>query len=310
MKITFTTDSIMSDKLDGSNGAEHWDTYHLIQESLRRGHDVNVVQTEDAIGKGGFSREIKLKEGLKFSPGFTSPDVFFTRGYGMRVGKDCFDNFANTLSCIESNIPLMINSAEATFFSRKDKQKKLPLPFIPYYEIKGVGDVTALLKEHKDGIILKPVYGLQGNGVEYVKDIRGLENLLKKGIMSEEDLEKDYMVEQFVPDQKEIRHVYLFGERAGSRVAEKIGAPGKEVLGNRYLLETPNKKHLEISKKAMELTGMQYGCVDFRGDYVLEINGSGAQTFYRDKLGAAGNIFLDLTPKIIDNLESKFQKRS
>ncbi|MCK4996931.1 hypothetical protein KAS08_01380 [Candidatus Pacearchaeota archaeon] len=308
MKITFTIDSILSNKLDGSDSAEHWDTYHLIKEAENRGHDVRMVQSEDAIIGKGFSKELYLNNNKIIYRDFTLPDALMIRGYGMRVGKECFDNLVDTVKSIEENISLVVNSSSATAYSRKDNQKKLPLPFIPSYDINGEVDVNALLKEHKDGIILKPVYGLQGNGVEFIKNTTGLENLLRTGAITEDDLKNDYIVEQFIPNQKEIRHIYLFNERVGSRVAEKIGSPARESLGNRYLLETPNKKHLEIAREAMDLTGIKYGCIDFRGDYVLEINGSGTQTFYRDKMGSSGKIFLDLNKNIIDKLESNFKK--
>ena len=131
MKITFTIDSILSNKLDGSDSAEHWDTYHLIKEAENRGHDVRMVQSEDAIIGKGFSKELYLNNNKIIYRDFTLPDALMIRGYGMRVGKECFDNLVDTVKSIEENISLVVNSSSATAYSRKDNQKKLPLPFIP-----------------------------------------------------------------------------------------------------------------------------------------------------------------------------------
>jgi hypothetical protein len=310
MKLTFTIDSALRNRIEGENGAELWDTYHLIRDAVKRGHDVGIVQSEDAVVGEGFSREFYLENGKEQVRDFGLPDILMIRGYGMRVGKQCFDNLVDTVGSIEGSIPVVVNSSRATAFSRKDRQKTLPLPFIPSYEVGGVSDVRSLLREHSDGLILKPVYGLMGAGVEYVANNNKLEELLRDGVVTEESLAEDYLAEKFIADSREVRYVSLFGESAGSRVAEKTGEPGKEVLGLRYLNENPNSKEVEIASKAMELTGIDYGCVDFRGGYVLEINGSGTQTFYRDKIGPEGKIFLELAPSILDGLEAKFKEKS
>jgi hypothetical protein len=306
MKITFTIDSALRDKLDGSNRARFWDTYSLIRGAADRGHDVSIVHSEDAIKGGGFSKEFFLESGFEKSGEFTLPDTLFIRGYGMRVGKDCFDKLVDGVRGVEKKIPIVINSANATAFSRKDRQKKLPLPYIPYHRISSLSEVSNLLNEHKDGLILKPDYGLQSAGVEYLASIGDLESLLASGSVSEEALIKDYSFEKFIPNKKETRYIFLFGEMVGSRIADKEGLPARETLGRRYLNKNPDTKQLRIARKAIELTGIDFGCVDFRGNNILEINGSGTQTFYRHDVGGS-KIFLDLTKKILDTIESRYK---
>ena len=306
MKITFTIDSELREKLDGVTGNPlFWDTYRLIKEASKRGHEVRAVQSEDAVVGNGFSQEFYLDKGIEASNGFTTPDVLFIRGYGMRVDKNCFNNLVDTVKSIESKIPLVINSGETTAFSRKDKQKTLPLPFIPSHRINNVSDIKNLLNKHKEGLILKPDYGLQSIGVGYVGSEKDLENLLEQGVISEQTLLNDYSAEKFIVDKREIRYIHLFGDMIGSRIADKTGEPGKEELGTRYLNTNPNEKHLEIVRRAIDLTGSKFGCVDFRGDNILEINGSGTQTFYRTGVGG-GKEFLDFTSDILDSVERKY----
>lgn len=309
MKITFTIDSELREKLDGVTGKPlFWDTYRLIKLFARNGHEVRVVQSEDAIANEGFSREFFISPGgSEEDQDFTFPDVFFIRGYGLRVGRDCFRNFVRTVKSIEDCIPLVINSGEATSFSGKNKQKSLPLPFIPFHRITSISDVTSLLKDNKKGLILKPDYGLQSAGVEYIRSVADLDNLLKQEIVSERDLIENCSFERFVPDKRETRYVFLGGEMIGSRIAEREGKPGRESLGKRYLNENPDGNELKIARRAIDFTKIDFGCVDFRGGYILEINGSGTQTFYREGVGG-GKTFLDITSKIYDEIEKRHNK--
>jgi hypothetical protein len=307
MKLTFTVDPHFISLLNTDEGRDHWDTHSLISEADSRGHDVAVVDSTDT-SEGRFSKEISFNIGRLIERPFGIPDALMIRGYGMLDGRNYFDSLVESVRGLEGEIPVVLNSSHATEYSRKDRQKGLDLPFIPSYRISGEGDVRRLISDHNEGIILKPLCGLQGNGVEYVRTQGDFDKLVEGGL-DLGSLVDNYLVEEFVSDPREVRHVFLYGDHVGSRVALKTGEPAREILGHRYLETNPDPAQLKIARDAIEITGINYGCVDFRGGYVLEINGSGAQTFYRPKVGG-GKVFLDLAPRIIDGIEKKVSEAS
>lgn len=248
----------------------------LTERFKNRGHDVRVIHPNQIyqLGTEVFSKKeyvlgskgLELKNNDKPITG----DVFFVRSYAQDYSEEDSLKFMNLLYGIEKQVGFTINSAEATSYSYKPKQKKLNLPWVPDFNVSNQGDLEKLLEQDKK-LIAKPNFGIQGKGIEYWG---GLESLGKifEGKFS------DYCFEKFIPADFERRYVFLGGDLILTRDTERIGLPGKEVYGKKKIVE-PDFYQTQIAQKAMDLVGMDYGCVDFRGENILEINGSGTGTF-------------------------------
>ena len=83
----------------------------------------------------------------------------------------------------------------------------------------------------------------------------------------------------------------------------KQGEPGRERCTNVDLMEGIPRE-IEIARKVIEKTGMFYGAVDFRGQYVLEINGSG--TGVAPPTTANETDSYNLSDPIVQAVERKF----
>jgi len=111
-----------------------------------------------------------------------------------------------------------------------------------------------------------------------------------------------FVFEQFIPADTEIRYVFLFGQIIASKINERIGLPGKEKYRDRFPNKDYDPRHVEIVKMAIDATGMKYGSVDFRKDYVLEVNGAGTGTFSEHNYGR-GKMLYDATDRVMDAVE-------
>ena len=303
MEITFILNSDFQQFLEGNLNVDYRSSNDLLNCCLLRGHDVKIVHPEDAIA-GGFSK-IYHKKGTQLVETGKSldTDVLFLRGLGENRNSDVTNNLIFTLESLEGNVPLIINTGKSTSYEGKDKQKTLPLPFIPHYKVNSFDELEDLVNEHSEGIIIKPIYGLLGLGVEYVQSVEDIDKWIEERNIVQDQL-KSFVFEKFIPEQLETRYIFLFGEIVASRTTEKIGHPGKERYGFRFINKEYPQRDVDVVKKSMELTEMQFGAVDFRGGYVLEINGSGTGTFNQENY-TEGKMLYDLTDRVIDEIEKR-----
>lgn len=273
MKITFSLNQEFRDFLEGKSTRKYGDTKTLVERFMSKGHDTQVVHPNQIFFEGGLAKadhyaingnELKLVS----SGAPIGGDVFFVRGYSQDRPEHTLQ-FMHLMYPIGQQVHFPINNPRAVSFSYKPNQRELDLPWPPSFRVNNNRDLEYLLNQGRK-IIAKPFLGIQGRGIHY------LEGRNSAGFSDEQI--KEYLFEEFVPAEFERRYVFLGGEVVLVRDMERPGAPGKEVFGKKTLVN-PDPEQLVVAKKAMSLTGIEYGCVDFRGDYVLEVNGSGTGTF-------------------------------
>jgi len=304
MKIVMSLNEEFSKYLNRDKKVPSYDSSRILyREFEKRGHDVYLVHPTEIIDVNkarGFKYLYKI-EGNKLRKvninAKADGDIFFVRSLGEDSSEDNSLKFMNSLYAIENQVGIMLNDAESTSYEYKQKQKTLDLPFIPSFEIRNEYDLEDLLAQGKK-IIAKPNIGFKSSGIIYLDEIKDIKELSPEEI-------RNYSFEQFMPEQTEIRYVFLDNEVIMRRILEKGGNPGKETKINVYVDENYDKKQLKIVKKAMEMTGMFFGAVDFRQRYVLEINGSGTGTMSED----VEYIIYDINSEIVDKVEEKFNKK-
>ena len=308
MKVFISVNKQFEDFLHGKTKVWYGDTEKLIKTFMQRGHDVALVRPEETILNKGFQNHYKLTEkGLMEVEGFI-PDLFFVRGFGSDHNPKTSLDFFNTLISLESEVPNIINQGRSWFYEDKKKQKTLPLPFIPGYELKSVSDLHYLVKNEREGVIMKPSFGFQGAGVEYLSGKKDVDDIVQKINLTDENI-NNFVFEKFIPDKLETRYIYLYGEVIASRTVEKIGLPGKESYGEMRLNKNIDSFYKDVVKQVIDSTGRVYGSVDFRGGYVLETNSSGTGTIISTSgSNRFGKPLLDLTDRIVETIERKLEK--
>jgi len=275
----------------------------IIQEFQRRGHEVFAVppteiQELDGIVNGThYSFEEKRFISKGFSP--VRGEVVLVRSLGEDAinPQDSYNFIFSLLPKIQRQVDVCINDAQSTSWEYKPKQKTLNLPFIPSFQVNSKRELESLLEDEE--IIAKPAVGLMGGGVLYLKG-------KKTASQISEDRLNSYCFERFISAESERRYLFLGENIIISRDVERIGSPGNEKYGKRTLVKQSNPREIAIIKEVMKLTGMVYGCVDFRNEYVLEINGSGTGTCVPNEDGTEGFGFVST---LVDFVEKKAFKK-
>jgi len=277
-------------------------TATLVDEFIQRGHDLVLVHPEDLRngGRGLWSERILRKEGDKVvvhDGGYIKPDLFFIRSLGENTPNPSAtaERFLESLAYLERQGVLVCNSSISSGYEDKVSQKKLDLPFIPGFDVSRLEELSDLLLEERNGIIAKPIVGFRARGVLYLRD----QGDIAKHFQTDGEL-GNYLFERFIPDKEERRYIFLDGDIIVSRVMQREGNPGEEVFGKRTFNENADPREVRLVYEAIEQTGMFYGCVDFRGPYILEINGSGTANLSLDR----GTFLYDLAPQIVKKLET------
>jgi glutathione synthase/RimK-type ligase-like ATP-grasp enzyme len=274
MRVTLTLNQEIRDYVLGRDCKGTYEgSLSLLGAFQDRGHDVRVVHPNHfgVVNGMPISGESYNFDGERFMPvekdRVLYGDVFFLYG----LGEDLEDvsmttRFIDLLPSVERTYGNVINSPESTRFDLKSEQRKLNLPWIPSFDVKNSGDLVDLL-ENGERIIAKPNVGYLGQGIVYLegKDSIGK---IKEGKIGE------YIFERFVPSTFERRYAFLDGDFIFARKLLKSGQPGREEIRGAKLI-SGDEDEREIARRAMEMTGMFFGCLDFRGEYALEINGSG-----------------------------------
>jgi len=274
MNITFSlnekarTSSIGNKTIEGYIGSGS-----LVRAFANRGHILNIIHPNDLykINDEIYSKNIY---GFDNNVGFykkdvrclLSGDVFFVYGLGEDNDLDISKNFMNYLYQIEKQFNLVLNSAESTSYEFKPKQKTLDLPWIPKFQVNSKNDLVSLVK-YNEKIIAKPTIGFAGKGVHYIGNIDDIDFIPSHQI-------NYYVYEKFLPAREERRYLFLDNQLIIRRKIGKTGYPGKEEVISVDLFEGIDRE-IKLSKKIISNLEMFYGSVDFRGEYLLEINGSG-----------------------------------
>ena len=247
----------------------------LSRAFVGRGHNLSIVHPDHIYTSGN---DVYARNVFSFHPsrGFTrkdtnarlSGDVFFVYGLGEDKNNPVVSkSFLDLLYPLEDQFTYMLNSAESSSYEFKPKQKKLDLPWIPTFAINSTSDLSDLLFTGEK-IIAKPSIGYAGRGVLYLESLADLGKIPEREISS-------YVYEKFVPSQEERRYIFLDNQLIIRRRTGKQGKPGKEYASSVDLMEGVAHE-IEIARRAINEVGMFYGTVDFREQYLLEINGSGA----------------------------------
>ncbi len=246
----------------------------LARAFVNRGHEVRIVHPNDVTKK---NRLVLAKRVFRFSDknGFSleaenkliESDVFFVYGLGEdRNDQDIPKRFMELLYILENQCHYVINSAESTSYESKDKQKTLALPWTPGFDIKTKKDLEDLVKS-RERVIAKPKIGFLGRGVCY------MENPSETDQIPDSDL-SCFVFERFIPADEERRYIFIDDNLVISRRISRRGFPGKEKYTSVDLFEG-NPHEIKLAREIISHIGMFYGAVDFRGDYLLEVNGSG-----------------------------------
>jgi len=303
MRVLLSLNEDFSRYLKGDKTVPSYDSSRsLYKEFEKRGHDVYLVHPTQIFGndKKYFENLFRI-DGSKLESvkknWKVDGDVFFVRSLGEDASEDKSLEFMSGLYDIEKQVGIMLNDAKSTSYEYKPKQKSLDLPFIPGFDVRNEYDLETLLVQGKQ-IIAKPNIGFYGMGIIY------LENMNNVDLIPNESIAK-YSYELFMPEKIEKRYIFLDGEIIVKRIMEKFGEPGKEKFGRRYFNTSPDKLEMDIVHEAMDMTGMFYGCVDFRQGHILEINGSGTGTTSEN----GDYIFYDINSEIVDKVEEKFNKK-
>lgn len=301
MRVAVSINPDVRDFLQGKDSkGEYSNTLDLVKEFNSRGHDVNLVfPNELTRSEEGVIAENKYgyEKGSIFSKDSRSPldeDSFFVRSLS-EDSPDVFFDFLDKLYDVENQVGFMVNNAESTSYEYKPKQKNLDLPFIPEYNPESKSELESILKKGSK-LIAKPAVGFMGSGVEYLEGPSSAKAWDKNSL-------SQYCFEEFVPEMFERRYVFLEDQIVARRGMKTKGNPGTEYSEEKFALREYRPQDEEIVKDAINKTGMSYGCVDFRGPYVLEINGSGTTSSASDK---SGNRVYSLGSDIVDLFEKNY----
>ncbi|MEX0920311.1 MAG: hypothetical protein WDZ69_01880 [Candidatus Pacearchaeota archaeon] len=251
-------------------GSGYMSSRFLASAFVRRGHDLRVVHPSDLFEKGGniFTRHTYSFRDDLFRPeeknSIISGDVFFV--YSLDEERpDSSQRYLDFLYPLEKQVNLMLNSAESTSYEHKPKQKTLNLPWIPDFDVRNEKDLTDLL-DYGERIIAKPKIGSAGNGIHFLEDIADV-SLVKNNLQG-------HLYERFVPANEERRYIFLDNQFIIGRRTLKEGAPGKEEVVGIDLMEGDSRE-IDIARGVVNSLDMFFCSIDFRDNYLLEINGSG-----------------------------------
>lgn len=273
MKVTLSLSEEARTRYEGNSrgtGLGYMGSRFLAEAFVKRGHDLTVIHPHEVYFKSG---RIYSKKAFSFNNGIFSRsnsdsslegDVFFVYSLAEENGVESSKRFVDALFRIENQFDHTINSAESTSYEFKPKQKTLDLPWIPTFEVRSKLDLHDLINSGEK-IIAKPNIGACGQGIVYLDKEESIDLI---------STPSDFLYEKFIPSNEERRYIFLNGQLIIRRRGTKEGFPGRERFSNIDLMEG-NPTEIEIARRAIEQTGMFFGAVDFRGDYILEINGSG-----------------------------------
>jgi glutathione synthase/RimK-type ligase-like ATP-grasp enzyme len=288
---------------DVANGFQkYFSSTGLMTRFTERGHDLGVVFPEDISVEG---RDVTFRRAFRYGPHATltpeDPKRYASGDFVMvrRIG----DNASNPsavvqklmvgLGRLEERFGFVFNGAEALRYHLKENHRELDLPFIPSYKVESVDDLLSLV-ESGEHVVAKPTWGFKGNGIKYLSTRLDVLDAFDVGSSF-----GDYVFETYSPAEFEERYAFLDGEVIVARKKFPGRSPKSAAEGRSLALDQDPQK-VEMVLRAAKASGMFFGSVDFYGNYVLEVNGSGlGTTTGRDPL------CWDIRDKVIDAIERR-----
>ncbi|MAE13188.1 hypothetical protein CMO92_01365 [Candidatus Woesearchaeota archaeon] len=309
MKGVVSVNSDFPAYLDGREELEYFSTKTLLSRFVTRGDTVAIVHPEDIQNQ---EKKVTFKKLFTFHPpnrleeadpsSFQQGNFFLVRQFGENLESEKFvHRFITALSCLENQFYLVMNTASATKYELKNIQKTLDIPFIPAFDINTPADLESVVASGEK-IIAKPFTGFMGRGIEFFDSVESVYRVFNNGRTPQ-----GYCFERYIPATMETRIVFIDGSIPFARPRMVEGPPGKEKAAG-YSLTQPTSNQRTITQQVIEQTGMQFGSVDFRGEFVLEINGSGLGLVPPAKVKNYDQIQpYDLTNDLIDLIKRKSQ---
>ena len=276
----------------------------LIESFERRSHNLSLIHPDEIYTKSG---DIYVKKIFGFKD-----EKFYQKGEDARITGDAFlvyglgedaknpdmsKRFIDSLAQLENQYEHVLNNAVATSYEFKSFQSGLDLPWIPRFNIKSQKDLKDLI-DSGEKIIAKPTIGCAGNGILYYGSITDLDKINESKL-------SDYVFEKYIEASEERRYIFLDRNLIVRRRIEKSGDPGKEEVTLVDLMEGDSNE-IKIARSAIDKMDMFYGAVDFRGDYLLEVNGSGTGVISVNTENSKGPY--DLSSVVVQAIERKVGK--
>ncbi len=263
MKLTI----VINDDFSNARDRLYESSFKLMNTIEALGHDLTVTHPQMIFNTEEgpkFSEVFRLDGGILSTTEEKPEDseAVLVRSYGY-TDSEC-DKLIEALETYERMGKAVVNPSHSIRYSNKKIMRTLDLPFIPEIRFESADEIKRHVAKGTP-LIAKPSMGFFGKGVEY--------------IATEDDIDKigegeNYIFETFVPAEKETRVTFIDGQILFARNKHVEGEPAREkTVGHSY--EPVSEHQRKIAEYVMKTTGMVVGSVDFRGDYVLELNGSG-----------------------------------
>jgi len=302
MKIVFQMEMLE----DTNPESNH--TLTLINESCKRGYEVYQYHPNDIFWKNGeFSADAKrINVDLSKTPHF---EIYEEITLDLKqVDVIMFRQDPSEDMAYITNTYMLERLEEHTFIVNKPRYiRELPDKFYPldFQEYMPPTLITSLhkeiasfLSEHND-VVVKPLYGFHGYGIERFSSNKDLEAFLK-------DNDETYIIQPFLKEIKQgnKRIIFLDGEISSAIITVPAKDEYKIYRNSTDHAYELTEKELEICKtigKSLKEKDLLFVGIDLIGEYLTEIN-----------LGSVGSIIrineiynINYEVEIIDLIEKK-----
>ena len=248
------------------------------------------------------SNKIKQVKGIHEPFG----DMFII--YGDETSKNLGLNFAKNqykfLKKLKTNKQFshFYNEPEVEEATLKDKlvslSKDKTLGIAETYFYKSKNQVEELLDKYSGSLIVKPIFGCRMAGVQKITSV---DDLAKAGL-TDSELRENYIFQQPLKSQDEKRIFVLDGKILGSRIYYNRKNPWNNSKNQITKIENPSDREAQISMNIAKKLGSYLLGVDFIGEGVNEINGTGTGVVFYDK---NNKLIFDKTPQVVESILSK-----
>lgn len=147
-------------------------------------------------------------------------------------------------------------------------------------------------------VVSKPIFGSQMAGVEL---FNSPSQVYERGYDVAFLEENHVLQEPLVGDEKRI--AIMEGEQLFARIHKDRPNPWKK--DGKNIIETyePTDAELEAAKSICEDIGAYLAGIDFIGDKINEVNGSGTGVYFKDAISGR---YIDKTPDLVDYIRREF----
>jgi len=303
-------------------------TIGLLKRLSDSGYQVTVIHPSEVyldgirpIAKRIFTPEFSMEGdqillNLNLYQENTTPnaDLLFIRGLderfdGVPSNPHQFDFYRALRD--QSYIQNFLNHPESEEMSMKTQFPKLSGPIIPSFLINSPSELESVLKQ-EEKLVVKQDNTFRGLGVDILSwdDFQTNPEKFKEYFSNP----SRYLFQTFIDSYHEKRLIFLGGELLWALEArrwkpwELASLPRGTVRtkGRGHIPYEPTQKELNIAHSMVDQVGFEFGCVDFLGEYVVEINGSGTSTAINLADGSAS----DLGDRIVYYIGKKYGGRT